>query len=309
LKYIKKTIMLTNDKKDIGVLNIVKNNAGVFANFRNYSRFNEQMVLGIKAGHDILKKSVICNRSGGYDFKLSNDFDLDGSVACVLMDGDMAVVWGSVGNVASYKSEIMQYVQDLDNVANINISKSNVVLKEDKVEDDKSLSRLEEDKTNNDDKAEEEVIDRHEIFAVRDSDEVTLLSKEDLFDVSDADIEKVVDSAMAEEGNFYEMIREQIDALFDTYPEETRLSDVVPNSRWVQVDYENNGKVYVLGLIYDMEVVKYVAYGVPAYGDDEVPDVLNGYSQWIPLDATKPDGEGYFVMFQDANTGENVVLG
>ena len=49
-----------------------------------------------------------------------------------------------------------------------------------------------------------------------------------------------------------------------------------------------------------------MAYGLPGVGTDNVPEGLEGYSQWIPLDSNNPNGDGYFVMFQDANTGESI---
>lgn len=337
MDYIKKTILLTNDKKDICVLNIVSTRTGVFANFRDYSRFVGDMTLGILAAGKVYKQSVICGKSSGYDFKLAADFDLNSDIACVLINDTNAIVWGESGKTANYKSTILGYIESTQRAkatmveakkdVSLDSVKADVELVEDSTEntdtlfESVSMEEVEEAKEDIgevntelgiDNAVGERVstsVDRNEVFAVRDSDEVKFLSKEELFDASDEEVDRQIDSLLAtDDANFYEMIADQLDALFDAYPEESRLAAVVPNSRWVRVDYEGNGRVYVVGLIYELEVVRYVAYGVPAYAEDNVPDGLDGYSQWVPIDVTKPNGEGYFVMFQDAETGESIRL-
>ncbi len=336
--------MLTNDKKDICVLNIVKTGAGVFANFRNYTHFDPEMLLGICANGVMYKKSVVCNKSNGYDFKLANDFDLNGNIACVLASGGKVVVWGEQGINNGYKYSIMQYLLEETNSSknaciHINSRRldenTSMVIKEEtrpdlEVDDATTIMDSEaiidniENETLEQNAELDDVVEssncakiddvdtqsdaRIDVYAIRDSDEVKFLSKEDLFDADDSEVNEVIDAMMEEGDTFYDMIREQIDALFDMYPEEEKLSSVVPNSRWVRVDYENNGNEYVMGLIYDMEMVKYVAYGVPSSRGDDMPEVLQGYSQWLPLDPNMPDGDGYYVMFQDAITGNNVKL-
>lgn len=41
---------------------------------------------------------------------------------------------------------------------------------------------------------------------------------------------------------FYDEIKGQLSLLFERYPEETFLNEIIPNSKWVKVDYENNGQ-------------------------------------------------------------------
>ena len=98
------------------------------------------------------------------------------------------------------------------------------------------------------------------------------------------------------------MISEQIDELFENNPREEVLEKIIPKSKWVKVVFEENQKTYVVGLIYDLGVLKYVSYGVPGTIDNNPLTNLEDYSQWLPID----ENNGYWIMFQDAQTGESV---
>ena len=50
------------------------------------------------------------------------------------------------------------------------------------------------------------------------------------------------------------------------------MSQIIPSSKWVKVDWENNGKYYVIGLIYAYDVLKYVCYGVPVANESDIID-------------------------------------
>ncbi len=108
------------------------------------------------------------------------------------------------------------------------------------------------------------------------------------------------------EENFYDEIKEQLSVLFDKYPEETFLKEVIPNSKWVKVDYETDGAYYVIGLIYENEKIKFVCYGVPGEFSERPNNELVSEGQWLPLDPEKPEDLGYWISYQDAETGENV---
>ena len=107
---------------------------------------------------------------------------------------------------------------------------------------------------------------------------------------------------------FFDGIKGQIEELFGKYPEEEILKDIIPNSKWVKIDYEDKGEYYVVGLLYEDNKIKYVCYGVPSMYSNEPPEDLKGFSQWLPLDASKENGFGYWITYQDADTGENVNL-
>ena len=115
-----------------------------------------------------------------------------------------------------------------------------------------------------------------------------------------------IETTLNEEVNFYSEIKEQLDALFSRYPEETFLNEVIPNSKWIKVDYDDSGEYYVIGLIYENDKIKFISYGVPGQYDIAPPRELAGSAQWLPLDPNKPEDLGYWLSYQDAKNGEAV---
>lgn len=99
------------------------------------------------------------------------------------------------------------------------------------------------------------------------------------------------------EANFFEEVAAQIDTLMREYPHEERLEKIIPSSKWASIPLEGGGH-YVIGSISDL----YIVYGVPGKFDAP-PAELKG-SVWLPL--SDPEGEGYWVLFQDASTGKSI---
>ncbi len=106
---------------------------------------------------------------------------------------------------------------------------------------------------------------------------------------------------------FFDRLKPQIDKLFENNPAEENLQSLIPSSKWVKVEYEDDGDFYVFGLLYDEEGnVKYVCYGVPAVFENEPPKELSGYPIWLALDKNNARGFGYWLTYQDASSGEPV---
>lgn len=129
--------------------------------------------------------------------------------------------------------------------------------------------------------------------------------------------EKTNDTKMAEETKksvdkepvFFDRLKPQIEKLFEKNPLDENLQNMIPNSKWIKVEYEEDGDFYVFGLIYDgQEQVKYVCYGVPAVFEEEPPKELSGFPTWLPLDEGNKQGFGYWLTYQDAETGEPVKI-
>ena len=124
---------------------------------------------------------------------------------------------------------------------------------------------------------------------------------------NDEEIEEETEEIQAEEkDNFYFKLKPQIDKLFENNPIETTLEEMIPSSKWVKVEYEDDGDFYVFGLLYEGDVIKYVCYGVPAIFEEEPPKELSGYPIFLPLDKNNQKGFGYWLTYQDAETGEPI---
>jgi hypothetical protein len=103
--------------------------------------------------------------------------------------------------------------------------------------------------------------------------------------------------------SYYHQIADQLDELFEAFPDEPRLAVLLPDTKWVKVDYDNTGRYYVVGVIGKAKP-SHICYGVPGVYSPTPPQEF-GYCQWLPID-TDPKGRGYWLMYQDAITGESV---
>ena len=109
----------------------------------------------------------------------------------------------------------------------------------------------------------------------------------------------------SENTNYYDTVKDELDGIFDKYPEETDIEKTIANSRFAKVYYAED-KYYVVGLIKENDKAKYICYGVPSPYSPTPPKELAGYCSFVPLSIFKLTGDGYFMMFQDAVSGRCV---
>ncbi len=103
---------------------------------------------------------------------------------------------------------------------------------------------------------------------------------------------------------FFESVRKEMDELFESFPKEESLSKMVAESKWVKVSYEGE-KSYVVGIIYSEQTPLFICYGVPGkFG--EKPSEFKGYCSFIPSSPFALEKDGYWVIYQDARTGERI---
>ena len=108
-----------------------------------------------------------------------------------------------------------------------------------------------------------------------------------------------------EKKSFLQEMTPHIKNLFSQNPNEDYLEKLIPSSKFVKVSLDEQN-YYVLGLIYEEDVIKYICYGVPGIFQKTPPKQLSGYPFWFPLDEDKKDGFGYWLSYQDAESGESV---
>jgi len=150
------------------------------------------------------------------------------------------------------------------------------------------------------------------IFNYQQEEIAIATSQASLFESSEDEIEKLIDNELKNiksgEHKFYDMISDQLQEIFDRYPKETNLTNLVDNSSWVKINNDNDNKYYVVGIIKHNNDIKYICYGVPGSYSNEPPIEMREYSQWLPTDVRNPYNMGYWVMYQDADTGENIFI-
>ncbi len=331
-----KTIFLSNksESKSFALLTLEKKNNGVFCTLKSYKntpRPNQSLVLGIKNKDSIFKQNITFNNNV-YNFILLDKIDLSESLGCVLVSvGDNQVtplIWGSEKS-DNYKSQIITNlsagINKIKNLKSIEVKQSVNNVEE-------AIAPYKQDKIdkNPDSIAKKEFVENmrfHNIIEEVDIDScaqiamdgiecdrgevATATAIETLFESSAEEIEESIDKELkksAKVHKFYEMIADQLEEIFDKYPKESNLEKLIDNSRWAKVIFENDANYYVVGIIYSDDDIKYICYGVPGSYSNEPPPELLGYSQWFPVDMKDPYSKGYWVMYQDADTGENVLV-
>lgn len=105
--------------------------------------------------------------------------------------------------------------------------------------------------------------------------------------------------------DYYDNSKEELDGLFAKFPQNRELNKLIPNSKWVKVSYGGE-KYYTVGLIFEKEAPKYICYGVPGRYSKTPPKALDGYSSFLPLSLFDMLGDGYWMMYQNASTGDCV---
>ncbi len=289
--FYKKTILLKNAKGDSGMalLSIERTNSGVFATIKSYDlKETQNMVLGLSLNGDaVARQNILFSNGDSYTFKLPNDFDINGKIGAVLVDkGDkvIPIVWGSNSGRATYKEDIIKMFDDQPTISKANDQSTTIKT----VEKDALQSQTSEPS----------------IVPEKNTD-----NNASLFESTPEEIEQLIDENIDDDGDFYSLIKDQLDDLFSRFPHNTTLELLVENSKWVTIDFDGVEKSYVVGLLYDDNGnLNYIAYGVPGSSEIRPPSQIADYSQWLPLDPNSPEGEGYWVMFQNSSTGDSVRL-
>lgn len=108
--------------------------------------------------------------------------------------------------------------------------------------------------------------------------------------------ERTAETAFRRGGlTYYNKVRERLEAALKKYPRDTRLCAAIPRSEWVKTEEA------LLGIVY--------AEGVPRYlcvaAEGECPPPMKDKCVFVP-ESCFTEEKGFFVVFQDAETGEYV---
>lgn len=98
---------------------------------------------------------------------------------------------------------------------------------------------------------------------------------------------------------FYKKIENDLHSLFCRFPKEEHLEAVIPNSTFVKIDYDKD-KFYVTGVTTYRGEAEYIVFGVYAKEGNE-PKELKNFGYFAPC---FKNGDGYYLIYQDALTGE-----
>lgn len=111
------------------------------------------------------------------------------------------------------------------------------------------------------------------------------------------------------EMNFYNRNKEHFERLLLEHEPIEELKDMIPGSSWAKIEYKDGDEkgYYLVGIIYDEnQKPLHICYGVPGTYSEEPPKGLSEYCQWIPARIEEPRGDGYWMLYQSAITGETI---
>lgn len=106
-------------------------------------------------------------------------------------------------------------------------------------------------------------------------------------------------------GGFYQKMRQEVEGLLSTYPPAEELCTAIEDSKWVKISYGEDS-FYVFGVIFADGVPKYICYGIPAKDSASPPASMQGLASFLGVKTQH--GVGFWVMYQDADTGASVTV-
>lgn len=97
---------------------------------------------------------------------------------------------------------------------------------------------------------------------------------------------------------YYYSVKEKLDAAFSQGEKDERLLAVFPHSEWVK----RSGAL--LGIVYAQGIPRWLCVAAAAEGE-QPPEAMGGHAVFVPQ-SHFTEREGFWVVFQDADTGEYV---
>lgn len=285
---MKKNIILTSANlektpEQKGIITFENNNNETLVTLKtfNLNKMSGKLMLGVQQNKNFYKIEVNSLKNSN-EFKINSPINLNDKLSCVLIEilNETAspILWGSNETSKVWQSSFMFNLDENNKQENettsLNIENSEGYETEEEIENliDATLEKMDDGETENNEIEENESLEEEP------------------------------------DDNFFSTIKNQVDELLNNYEQELALETIIPNSKFVKVDYEQNGDYYIFGVIYDDDKIKYVVYGLPGEYGIKPEDDYAEYYQWLPLNSENPEGFGYYLMYQDAQNGEAIKI-
>lgn len=256
---------------------------------------NNKLILAVKTGNDYFKVEL----GKELNYLIDKKIDLNEKISAVVLKVENlkteVLVWGSNETTKVWKNFILNEFKTNENEEKY-LEKQNFQQKEKMFEanENKATNFINEvyKESLEDDYETDEYIEQLVDDSINKQIEDELITEEPLNNKSE----------------FLNSIESQINELLNTYEKENALEEIIPNSKFVKVDVENNGNFYIFGVIYENNEIKYIVYGLPGEFNVKPEDEYSNYYQWLPLNNDNPEGYGYYLMYQDALNGNQVEM-
>lgn len=290
-----------------GILTLSSENNTLTAKLRLYNidSLNQNSKLGIYYNHQVYSTALL-SRSGYYEGKIQKNFDMNEDFYCAVIDkdksNDVIIAGGTYAGCFFDDSSVFfenenqddyetnNYENDSDLESNINSNQSNKTIE--KTQDHEKCahciyketfySQKEENLNNSTEKTTPTTLSNN----IQENNNVNLKNNED--EKLDKDTEKSIINS----------IIPQFDYIFENYPADEELNNLIENGKFVKINDANQS--YSIGAMYENDKIKYICYAVRTNYNSPIPEELGKYHQWLPIDTEDPLSEGYHIVYQDA---------
>lgn len=284
--YLKSLVGNTNT----AILTLYKEASGLGLTLDLYNIAPNHLALGLNINNKIYKFPINANKN---QFRLNQENSIDNDISCAVVDvSDISKPKAILSGTYAVNQQVV-----------------------DSFASDKALTKTNDDRAQLYEYDEETVENQiNSIISPKDCNkdcsscryrQAFFDSKSNVLTNNQTSYNANQDTPKIPEQNFYDDIAEQLEEMFDKYPTETNLTAMIPNSRWIKIDYYNKDGYYCIGIIKDNNNVRYIGYAMPSRVNLPPPDDITEYAQFLPIG----DGEnGYYVVYQDAQNGESIKI-
>lgn len=282
-----KNIILTsaNGEKNLkGILTLENTKNNTLVNLKTYNLLGfNKLILGIKAGGELYKVELTDEEN----YLIEKNLNLNEKISAVVLNVENQkteiLIWGSNETNRVWKNSILY---DLDLNDNEDDEKTNLVTESEKVKTNNMVNNF---MANDDYETDEEI--------------ETIV--DNAFESEPLEDENTREENKNNKSDFLSSIENQVEELLNSYEEEKALENLIPNSKFVKVN-SSGDNFYIFGVIYENNEIKYIVYGLPGEFSVKPDDEYTNYYQWLPLNPENPEGYGYYLMYQDASTGNQI---
>lgn len=279
-----------------GVLSLEQKNDKLEGNLRCYNLkpTNETYMVGVSVGDSTFKTKATAKELSSLKLQINSTLNNTTKISCVIVKLNEksydTLLWGSTETTRAMQEHIL--IQSL--LEKTEILNSQALAKEQqKFEDVPSISSEQEEIF------QDELLQNYIDKVVKDTEPTPVETQS-----SGMVKEKLSTTIQDTKRDFYSRVEGQINNFFENNEPDLVLESIIPDSKFCKVNLDTG--YYVFGIIYEGGKEKCICYGIPCDYYDVPPREIEGYSQWLPVDANDYQGKGYWLTYQDAKTGENI---
>lgn len=293
---IKKILFLKNYTNNMsnGILTLEKNNDTVSATINCDIKESSSLALGLNIDKKIYKYPLTSNMQT-FTINTSPNFSFDDKISCAVVDlSNLAHPQLVLGASFINNDSLVDAFQEEQRAKLYEIDDSQIQKEIDKELGCKNCSECQY----------RECFYKEEPITKQSKTIMDTVETESLETPTKINQDEIKDT---DEQTFYDRIKNQMDDLFQQHQPEEILEEILPNSKWIKIEL-NNENYYALGIIYQDTTPRYIGYALPQDSAGQPPEDIKEYAQWLPVDITQPTKNGYWLVYQDVDNGESILV-